>query len=251
VTGGQTARAANGVFNPVIAAITLRATMSRRRALLFAIPAVILVGVSVLLRLTARDSSWPSDFLGTFGFSVVLPLTSLIIGTSVLGAEMDDGSVLHLLATPVRRSAVVLSKFCVSVALTVAFAAVPELIAGLIATGGASRLAAGLFAGALAAAVIYNAIFVMVSVLTSRAIVAGLLYLLVWEGLLANLVSGASELSVGQYSLAIAGAISHSGDLNVHLSLLTAVFMGAIVTVAALLVAIRALSGFSLKGDAV
>jgi ABC-2 type transport system permease protein len=241
----------SGAFNPVIAAITLRATLSRRRALLFAIPAVILTGVSLLLRLTAQSSSWPADFLGTFGFSVVLPLTALIIGTSVLGAEIDDGSVLHLLATPVRRSAVVLSKFCVAVALTTVFAAVPELIAGLIATGGPSRLAAGLFAGALAAAVIYCAIFVMVSVLTNRAIAVGLLYLLVWEGLLANLVSGASELSVGQYSLAIANGIARNRDLNVHLSLLTAVFMGAIVTVAALLVAIRALSAFSLQGEAV
>jgi ABC-2 type transport system permease protein len=251
MTGGAARRRASGVFNPVIAVITFRATMSRRRALLFAMPAVILAGVSLLLKLTARNSTWPPDFLGTFGFSVVLPLTALIIGTSVLGAEIDDGSVLHLLATPVRRSAVVLTKFSVAVAVTVAFAAVPELIAGLIATGGASRLAAGLFAGALAAAVIYNAIFVMVSVLTSRGIAVGLLYLLVWEGLLANLVSGASELSVGQYSLAIAGAISHNRDLDVHLSLLTAVFMGAIVTVAALVVAIRAVSGFSLKGEAV
>ena len=40
------------------------------------------------------------------GFSVILPLTALIIGTSVLGAEIDDGSIVHLLATPVRRSSV-------------------------------------------------------------------------------------------------------------------------------------------------
>ncbi len=34
---------------------------------------------------------------------MLLPLTALIIGTSVLGAEIDDGSIIHLLATPVRR----------------------------------------------------------------------------------------------------------------------------------------------------
>jgi ABC-2 type transport system permease protein len=231
--------------------ITLRATMSRKRAILFAIPAVILLGISGLLKATQPDAAqWAPTFLGTFGFSVVLPLTALIIGTSVLGAEIDDGSVIHLLATPVRRSAVVLSKFTVAVTLTVAFAAVPELAAGLIATGG-SKLAAGIFAGALAAAVIYNAIFVMVSVLTTRAIAVGLLYLLVWEGLLANLVSGASELSAGQYSLGIANAIAHNSDLNAHLSLTTAVIMGAVVTAVALVLAVRALAAFSLKGDAV
>ena len=241
----------SGILNPVVMRITFRATMSRKRALLFAIPAVILLGISGLLKATQPAATqWPPTFLGTFGFSVVLPLTALIIGTSVLGAEIDDGSVIHLLATPVRRSAVVFSKFAVAVVLTIAFAAVPELLAGLIATGG-SKLAAGIFAGALAAAVIYNAIFVMVSVLTTRAIAVGLLYLVVWEGLLVNLVSGASELSAGQYSLGIANAIAHNANLNAHLSLTTAVIMGVIVTAVTLALAVRALSAFSLKGDAV
>ena len=241
----------SGVLNPVVMRITFRATMSRKRALLFAIPAVILLGISGLLKATQPAATqWAPTFLGTFGFSVVLPLTALIIGISVLGAEIDDGSVIHLLATPVRRSTVVFSKFAVAVILTIVFAALPELLAGLIATG-PSKLTAGIFAGALAAAVIYNAIFVMVSVLTTRAIAVGLLYLVVWEGLLVNLVSGASELSAGQYSLGIANAIAHDSNLNAHLSLTTAVVLGAIVTAVTLTLAVRALSSFSLKGDAV
>ena len=43
---------------------------------------------------------------------------------------------------------------------------------------------------------IYNAVFVMVSVATTRAIAVGLLYVPIWEGLLANFVGGAR--SVGQ-----------------------------------------------------
>ena len=50
----------------------------------------------------------------------------------------------------------------------------------------------------LAASVVYNALFVLLSVVTSRAIAAGLLYLLVWEGLLGNLVGGVRLLSVDQ-----------------------------------------------------
>ena len=74
---------------------------------------------------------------------MVLPLTALIIGTSVLGAEVDEGSIVHLLATPVPRSVVIWSKYVVAVALTAAFVAVPELLAGLIATGGLTKLASG------------------------------------------------------------------------------------------------------------
>lgn len=242
----------SGIVNGTVARITFRATMGRKRAFLFAIPPVILLLITVLLKLThPQQASWPADILGVFGFSVVLPLTALIVGTSVLGAEIDDGSIVHLLATPVRRSAVILTKFAVAAVITMVFVAVPELLAGLIATGGLTRLAVGVFAGALAGSVIYNAFFVMVSVLTTRAIAVGLLYLLVWEGLLGNLVSGASELSIGQYSLGVANSIAHNPGLNAHLTLATVITAGAIVTVAALALAIRRLGAFSLKGDAV
>src|SRR5438046_3724643 len=138
------------MFNTTVASITLRATLSRRRALLFALPAVILILLTFALKASHPPMRlWPSHVLGTFGFSVLIPLTALIIGTSVLGAEIDDGSIIHLLATPVRRSAVVLTKFAVATALTMIFVAVPALLAALIATGGITRLAAGVFAGAL------------------------------------------------------------------------------------------------------
>jgi len=237
----------------VITSITLRAVMGRKRALLFAIPPAILLLVTVLIKLAhPHDAAWPSEVLGVFGFTVVLPLTALIIGTSVLGAEVDEGSIVHLLATPVPRSVVIWNKYLVAVLLTATFVAVPELLAGLIATGGVTKLAVGLFVGALAGSVMYNAIFVMVSVLTTRAIAVGLAYVLIWEGLLANFVSGARLLSVGHYSLGVANGIAHDGNaLNAGLNLGTSVVMGAIVTAIAIVIAVRALSSFSLKGDAV
>jgi ABC-2 type transport system permease protein len=241
-----------GVQGRVIASITVRATMGRKRVFLFALPPLILLLVTILLKIAhPPNTAWPSHILGDFGFSVVLPLTALIIGTSVLGAEIDDGSVIHLLATPVRRSTVIISKFVVAAVLTMIFVAVPELVAGLIATGGATRLAVGLFVGALAGSVIYNAVFVMISVVTTRAIAVGLLYLLVWEAVLGNFASGARILSVEQYSLGVANSIARSTSLNAHLGLTTAIVMGAVVTVATLAFAIRRLAAFSLKGDAV
>jgi ABC-2 type transport system permease protein len=258
----------SGFFNPTVASITLRSTLSRKRAFLFAIPALILILFTVALRVSRPPSRpWPSHVLGTFGFSVLLPLTALIIGTSVLGAEIDDGSIIHLLATPVRRSSVVLTKFAVASVLTMVFAAIPELIAALIAGGGSSdpgtsagpaggpvtisgsKLAIGLFVGALACSVIYNAVFVMISVAPTRAIAVGLLYVLIWEALLSNFVSGARLLSVGHYGLGIANGFAHDPSLSAGLTVLTSVIMGAVVTVAALALAVNLLSSFTLKGE--
>ena len=258
----------SGLFNPTIAWITMRSTLGRKRAFLFAIPALILILFTVALRVSRPPSRpWPSHVLGTFGFSVLLPLTALIIGTSVLGAEIDDGSIIHLLATPVRRSSVVVTKFLVATVLTMVFAAIPELVAALIAGGGSSppavtsggpggfvtisgsKLALGLFVGALACSVIYNAVFVMVSVATTRAIAVGLLYVLIWEALLSNFVSGARLLSVSHYGLGIANGFAHDPSLAAGLSVPTSVIMGAVVTVAALALAVNLLSSFTLKGE--
>jgi ABC-2 type transport system permease protein len=242
----------DGAFNKVVASITLRAVFGRKRALLFAIPPVILILITLILKAARPDGApWPGRILGDFGFSVILPLTALIIGTSVLGAEIDDGSIVHLLATPVRRSSVIVTKFVIGAVLTMAFVAVPELVAGLIASGGVTRLAVGLFIGALAGSVIYNAVFVMLSVLTTRAIAVGLLYVLIWEVVLGNFVGGVRLLSVEQYSLAVANSIAHYSALHAGLTLTTALIMGVIVTIAALVLATRRLSEFSLKGDAV
>ncbi|HTS95641.1 MAG TPA: ABC transporter permease subunit [Streptosporangiaceae bacterium] len=236
----------------MIASITLRAVFGRKRALLFAVPPLILILITVVLKAARPPGTpWPGRILGDFGFSVVLSLTALIIGTSVLGAEIDEGSIVHLLATPVRRSSVIVTKFVIGAVLTMAFVAVPELVAGLIATGGFTRLAVGLFVGALAGSVVYNAVFVMLSVLTTRAIAVGLLYVLIWEVVLGNFVSGARLLSVEQYALGVANSIAHYGALNAGLTLTTALIMGVIVTVVTLVFATRRLSEFSLKGDAV
>jgi ABC-2 type transport system permease protein len=254
----------SGLFNPTVAWITLRATVSRKRALLFALPAAILIVLTVALRASRPPMRpWPSHVLGTFGFSVLIPLTALIIGTSVLGAEIDDGSIVHLLATPVRRSSVVVTKFVIATGLTIVFAAVPELIAALISGGGsipapggpglvtigAGKFAVALFVGALACSVIYNAVFVMVSAATTRAIAVGLLYVLVWETLLSNFVSGVKLLSVSHYGLGIANAVLNDPVLGAGLGVLTSVVMGAIVTVVALVLAVNLLSSFTLKGE--
>jgi ABC-2 type transport system permease protein len=240
------------LYNPTVASITLRATMGRRRALLFGLPALVLILVTLALKVShPANTSWPSDVLGQLGFTVVLPLTALIIGTSVLGAEIDDGSIVHMLATPVRRSSVIVTKYAVAVVLTMLLVAVPEFLAGLIATGGATKLAIGLFVGALAGSVIYNALFIMLSAVTTRAMAAGLVYVLIWEGLLSNLVGGARVLSIGHYSLSVANAIAHDGALQAGLGLTTAVIMGATVTVATLALASQRLARFGLRGDAV
>jgi len=237
------------MFNPTVAAITARATLGRRRAILFAVPAVILIALTLILRAShPAGAQWPDTVLGDFGFSVLLPFTALIIGTGVLGAEIDDGSVIHLLATPVRRADVIVTKFAVAAGLTALFAAVPELIAGELAPN-SGKLALALFVGALVGSVVYSALFLLASVVTTRAIAFGLLYVAIWEGLLSNLVGGVRILSIAHYSLGVANAIYPDQNLRAGLSLSTSLVLAIVITVGGLYLAARRLATFSLAGD--
>ena len=237
------------MLNPTVASITARATLGRRRAVLFAIPAAILIALTLVLRASRpAGAPWPDTVLGDFGFSVLLPFTALIIGTGVLGAEIDDGSVIHLLATPVRRADVIVTKFAVAAGLTALFAAVPELIAGELAPN-SGKLAWALFVGALVGSVVYSALFLLASVVTTRAIAFGLLYVAIWEGLLSNLVGGVRILSIAHYSLGVANAIDPDQNLRAGLSLSTSLILAIVITVGGLYLAARRLAAFSLTGD--
>ena len=66
---------------------------------------------------------------------------------------------------------------------------------------------------------VYSAVFVLASVLTTRAIAFGLLYVAIWEGLLSNLVGGVRILSIAHYSLGVANAIYPDQNLRAGLSL--------------------------------
>ena len=57
------------------------------------------------------------------------------------------------------------------------------------------------------AGVTYCALFLLLSVLTRNAVVVGLVYALVWEAGVGNVLPGAQALSIQQWSLAVTRAI--------------------------------------------
>jgi ABC-2 type transport system permease protein len=237
------------MFNSTVSWITFRALLGRRRALLFVIPAIILIVLTVALKEAhGTESNWPALVLGRVGVGAVVPLTALLIGTSVLGSEIDDNSVLHLLATPVRRREVIVSKIAVSALATTLFAAVPVLVAGLIAQG-PHALAFGCFAGAVLGSIVYSCVFVMVSAALRHPVIYSLAYVALWEELISTLVGGAKYLSVEQWSLGIAGSISHDSSLKANLTVTPSVVLAVIAVVLTIWYATERLSAFTVRAD--
>jgi len=237
-------------MNPVIASITLRGVLGRRRALLlFALPAVLLF-FSILLSALHRDATrWIGHVVGMLGVGTIIPLLALIVGTSVIGSEIEDGNILHILSKPISRLEIVSTKWLVASGVCFVFGAIPVTISAVIATGSLGKVALGLGLAAAVGGVVYSALFVWLSVITRRAVPIGLLYILVWELLLANLASGVRNLSIQRYTLRIADQFAHFSNIDPQISLRTAIIMSIVITAATVYFAGRRLRFFSATGE--
>jgi ABC-2 type transport system permease protein len=237
-------------YNPTVARLTYRALLGRRRALiLFALPALLLI-ISLLVRtLSGADDQITADVLGGFALATMVPLIGVIAGTGAIGPEIDDGSIVYLLAKPVKRPTIVFTKLVVAIGVTVAFSALPTLLAGYLLGGNSQQIAVAYAAAATVASIAYAALFLLLGTLTRHAVVVGLVYALVWESLFGSLVPGARTLSVQQWSLALAQKIAGGGMVTSDVGLPLAVVLLAVVSVGATLYAGRKLRALTLAGE--
>ena len=243
-------------MNGVIAAITLRQLVSRRRTLLLLLLGGVLLLVAVVFRLAGEQSRalpFTAGLLSDLGIGTLMPLVALLFGTGAMGAEIDDGTAVFLLAKPISRRTIVLTKLAVAAGCSVVLTCGPMLLAGLIAAGGlGDGLVIGLVAGAAIGSLLYCAVFVALSLVTGRALIFGLAYVLIWEGLLASLFAGTQTLSIRQVTLAFARTIGNipNETLAAPVNLTTALVVGAVVLVGASLLAVRRLAAFEISGEA-
>lgn len=243
---------AAGLFlhHPTVGRLTCRALLGRRRALLLlGLPLLLLVIVAAVRALAGQDDGTAAHLLQGFALSAMVPLVGVVAGTGAIGPEIDDGSIVYLLSKPIRRSTIVLTKLLVAAAVAVVFCAVPTLVAGYVLDGGSRHTAVAFAVAAAVASVAYAAIFLMLGVLTRHAVVVGLVYALVWEGVVGNLVPGARTLSVQQWAMAVAHRISDNTEISSDVSLTTSIVLLALATAAATWCAIRRLRSLKLAGE--
>lgn len=223
-------------MNATVARLTAHSLLGRRRVLmLLAFPAV-------LLALAAAARAWegPDDqlavlLLGGFALGTLLPLLGLVAGNGTIGPEIDDGSIVYLLSKPLSRHVIVVTKLAVAVVVVLLLGAVPVYVAGVVVTGSTGGLAVGYAVGAAVAGIAYCALFVLLSLVTRNAVVIGLVYALVWESLVGQLVPGARDLSIQQWSLAlterVVGSAAEQAGVNSAVGLTTAVVALLVVVV--------------------
>jgi len=234
--------------NATIARITARGLLGRRRFLLLIPLPLLLVGFTFLAEADGDPASeWGPPVIQGLGFAAVLPLIALIVGTGVLGSEIDDGTLLHILAKPLPRYEILLTKLAVAAGVTAAVAAPPLFVAGLVAESAAVGLA--LAVAAAIGAIAYCSVFVAMSLMTRRPVLLGLVYVVLWEGVLGNIVPGTRSLSIQQHVVSIAHWLAPTDALVTNVSATVALVMSSVFVVGFTWLAIRRLRLFSVAGE--
>ena len=191
-----------------LVSVTLRGLLGRRRALLLVLLVTLPILIALLVRLAGGTRDAPA-ILDLLVIRMVLPLVALIVGTAAIGSEVEDGTLVYLLVKPIARWRTALAKVLVAAGLSAVLVVPPVLATGVLVAGGAADsigVVVGFALATLVGAIAYASAFTALGAITSRALIGGLIYVLLWEGVLAGLLEGTRFLSVRQATLGLAAA---------------------------------------------
>jgi len=237
------------MIDGTIVRLTMRQILGQKRSIVMLAAASLPVLLALLYTLEndAREAQeWTAEVaLGALIIGTLLPFCALVFGTAALGQEFEDGTAVYLLAKPIKRSTIVFSKLLVAWAATavvVVLSTVPTAVLGLSGEPD-EGIIPGFVVGGVAGSLAYCAAFLWLSIATSRALIVGLLYVFIWEGVVVNLFSGVKYLSISEYALGIAKAFISAPDrvFDPRLATTPAVVFAVLVTALATWYAVRSL----------
>jgi ABC-2 type transport system permease protein len=235
-----------------LAELTLRALAGRRRLLLMILLAALPAIVAIVLRLAGGRGD-AAEVIDALVIRTVLPLVALVIGTAAIGSEIEDGTAVFLLIKPIPRWLTALVKIVVASILTILLVVPPVLVTGVLMSGSDPDGLSTTFAYALATmagAIAYVAGFAALGAITSRALLVGLGYVLLWEGALAGILEGTRYFSVRQATLGLADGLSGVSFTFGALDMTASIAILIIVTVVGFGLTARALQRFQVRaGD--
>lgn len=211
-------------MNRVLISLTARQLLGRRRTALVGLVLGLPILIALIFRFSedsSRDITSAEFALGIVSrliMTLLLPLVALVLGTAALGAEIEDGTAVFLLAKPIERWRIIAIKIGVS-ALTTVVLVVPATIATawiIHESPTADGLVLGLALGAMMASIMYCAVFVALSAVTSKALVIGLVYVFVWEGVVTSLFEGVRWISIREYASAWSSISISISDTHIY-----------------------------------
>ncbi|HEV8001981.1 MAG TPA: ABC transporter permease [Planctomycetaceae bacterium] len=194
--------------------LTLRQHLHGKRWMVIAGMCVLCVGLVVLVRATAPDlPSLMIEF--NFGFmfipQAVLPLIALIYASGIVQDEQEEQTMTYLLIRPIPKWALYSAKLLATLTTTVILVVgLTALTYAAVYVGSKTEIKEASYRALQAASIhslaviAYCCLFGLISLLTKRILIVGILYALFLEGLLANMPFSIRLATVIYYTRLIA-----------------------------------------------
>jgi len=237
-------------MNWEIFVLSLRQLLGKRRMFALIALALLPLLIAVVFR-TGNTETDPVDWtanalLNGLIVTTLLPLVTLILSTTSLGMEIEDGTIMYLLSKPLPRAQVIMAKLAASWFPAGVLVALSASLSALIALEGSgeSTLVLAFVMSSVLGALAYSGLFLFLSLLTTRALIVGLIYVFIWEGLVTELFAGTRVLSIRQYTLGVADLLTETTELDARLGGYAALALMLAVTSALVALAIRRLNRF-------
>jgi ABC-2 type transport system permease protein len=236
----------------VLLRFSLGQLLAGRRLLIVPLVALPLVLPAVFAGAADTDpTTFMLDLFRQFVLPVLLPVVSLVFSTSAVGAELRDGTITNILLKPLPRPAILGAKYLAAVLATL-LVLVPATVAAhlIVARGlGSTDLLVGMVLASLVGTLAYCALGLLLSLLMARAVLVGLVYALLWEGAVVSVAPSASSLSIRGYTEGVLAAVLSGGgiDFTVRLGPVSASVLAAVVTLAALGLAVLRLERMDIR----
>ena len=193
-------------MRPVLG-LSLRTMLSGRRLVLLLLLAAVPVAVAGILAAAGEDvddtEGFVNGLLDATIIAAILPIVTLALATAAFGDEVEDRTLSYLVLKPIPRFHIVMPKLIASIIVAAPLIVASGIAATVIGLDGDARsiLAVGV---ALAAGVVaYASIFTWAGLVTTRALAFGLVYVILWEGVVATFLGGVRYLSVRGYTIGI------------------------------------------------
>ena len=225
--------------------LSIRQLAGRWRLAIMAVLSLMPVAMSAMM---VSDDSSPSvvefetAILGAMLAGSISPLVVLAIAVAAFGNEIEDRTLANLTLSPLPRWQIVLPKLLATLTVAAPFVTASALATSYIAFLGDPRAVAAVVASALLGVTLYASVFVWLGLVSTQAIGVGLLYIVLWEGLLSGFVSGVRLLSIRHYAIAVMhGLDERRFATSTHPSLTVALGIAAVVVAGLFLLSVRRL----------
>jgi ABC-2 type transport system permease protein len=194
-----------------VATLTVRQFLGGKAVQLVAALSV-LPCLYAMIRLINPDFETARRFMSKWIYTdavvpTLLPFTVMILATLALGSEIEDRTLPYLTLKPIGRLRIVLEKLIGSVVVATPLILIGLSITYLIVFKGEARdnlrMLGAIVVSASIATIAYTAIFILLSLLVTRALVVGIIYTLVWESLLGRFLPGLRVVSVRHFTQSI------------------------------------------------